>query len=98
MLFADGAVELVVERIDGPDVHCRVIAGGRLFSNKGLNLPGRRLSVATLTEKDRRDLEYLSHADVDIVAVPESPYYGYIYVEDRPVLVDRGSRQILWTR
>ena len=36
--------------------------------------------------------------DVDIVAVPESPDYGYIYVEDRPVLVDRGSRQILWVR
>ena len=69
VLFADGAVELVVERIDGPDVHCRVIAGGRLFSNKGLNLPGRRLSVATLTDKDRRDLEYLSQADIDIVAV-----------------------------
>jgi pyruvate kinase len=68
-LFADGAVELVVERIEATDVHCRVIAGGRLFSNKGLNLPGRRLSVATLTDKDRRDLEYLSRSDIDIVAI-----------------------------
>src|SRR5262245_12523070 len=31
VLFADGAVELVVERIEGSDVHCRVVAGGRLF-------------------------------------------------------------------
>ena len=69
VLFADGAVELVVERIEGGDVHCKVIAGGRLFSNKGLNLPGRRLSVETLTEKDRRDLAYLGTADIDIVAV-----------------------------
>jgi pyruvate kinase len=69
VLFADGAVELIVERVDGPDVHCRVLAGGRLFSNKGLNLPGRRLSVATLTDKDRRDLEYLAQSDVDIVAI-----------------------------
>ena len=51
VLFADGAVELVVERIQGEDVQCRVVAGGRLFSNKGLNLPGRPLSVQTLTEK-----------------------------------------------
>ncbi len=69
VLFADGAVELVVERIEGEDVHCRVVAGGRLFSNKGLNLPGRRLSVQTLTDKDRTDLAFLSNADIDIVAI-----------------------------
>jgi pyruvate kinase len=69
VLFADGAIELVVERIDGADVHCRVVAGGRLFSNKGLNLPGRPLSVQTLTEKDRRDLAYVAQADIDIVAI-----------------------------
>lgn len=36
--------------------------------------------------------------DVDLIAVPDSPDYGYIYVEDRPVLVDGGSRQVLWVR
>jgi pyruvate kinase len=69
VLLADGALELVVERIDGSDVRCRVLAGGRLFSNKGLNLPGRRLSAPTLTEKDRNDLAFLATADVDIVAI-----------------------------
>ncbi len=69
VLFADGAVELVVERVEDGDVHCRVVAGGRLFSNKGINLPGRPLSVQTLTEKDRRDLAFISKADVDIVAI-----------------------------
>ena len=69
VLFADGAVELVVERIEDGDVHCRVVAGGRLFSNKGINLPGRPLSVQTLTEKDRRDLAFIAKADIDIVAI-----------------------------
>jgi pyruvate kinase len=69
VLLADGSIELVVERIDGGDVHCRVIAGGHLFSNKGLNLPGRRLSAPTLTEKDRNDLAFLASADIDIVAI-----------------------------
>jgi pyruvate kinase len=69
VLFADGAIELVVERIDGDDVHCRVVTGGRLFSNKGLNLPGRSLSTQTLTDKDRRDLSYVAQADIDIVAI-----------------------------
>lgn len=71
VLLADGTIELEVESIDydAGDVRCRVVTGGRLFSNKGLNLPGRRVSVATLTEKDRRDLAYLRDTDVDIVAI-----------------------------
>ena len=35
---------------------------------------------------------------VEIVEVPESPSYGYIYVEQRPVLVDRTSREVIWVR
>lgn len=69
ILLADGAIELEVTSIVGGDVRCRVMTGGRLFSNKGLNLPGRPISVDTITEKDRRDLEYLSGTDVDIVAI-----------------------------
>ncbi len=70
ILLADGAIELEVEAIDDlKDVQCRVLTGGRLFSHKGLNLPGRALSVETLTEKDRRDLQYISTTDVDMVAI-----------------------------
>ena len=36
--------------------------------------------------------------DVQIVEVPESPSYGYIYVDQRPVLVDRSSREVIWVR
>ena len=35
---------------------------------------------------------------VEIVEVPESPSYGYIYVDQRPVLVDRNSREVIWVR
>lgn len=35
---------------------------------------------------------------VEIVEVPETPSYGYIYVEERPVLVDRTTRQVVWVR
>lgn len=71
ILLADGTIELAVESVDrdAGDVRCRVVTGGRLFSNKGLNLPGRPVSVATLTDKDRRDLAYLRGTDVDIVAI-----------------------------
>lgn len=69
ILLADGTLELQVESIEGQDVHCTVVSGGRLYSNKGMNLPRTKLSVQTLTEKDRRDLEWISASDVDIVAI-----------------------------
>ncbi len=69
ILLADGTIELIVEDIQGNDVICQVVIGGRLTSNKGLNLPDTRLSVETLTEKDRRDLQFISTADIDIVAI-----------------------------
>jgi pyruvate kinase len=69
ILLADGIIELVVEAIAGADVRCRVITGGMLFSNKGLNLPGRTVGVSTLTEKDQRDLTFLAESDVDLVAI-----------------------------
>jgi pyruvate kinase len=69
ILLADGSIELVAERVDGDDVLCQVVAGGRLYSNKGLNLPDTRLSVQSLTDKDRRDLAYLAGAEVEIVAI-----------------------------
>jgi pyruvate kinase len=69
ILLADGTLELVVESVDGDDVHCKVINGGILFSNKGINLPNAKLTIETLTEKDRRDLEFASQEDLDIVAI-----------------------------
>jgi len=36
--------------------------------------------------------------NVQIVEVPENPTYGYIYVDQRPVLVDRGTREVIWVR
>ncbi len=69
ILLADGTIEMEVRKIDGVDVQCVIISGGKLTSNKGLNLPGRKLSVETLTAKDKRDLEYISGADVEMVAV-----------------------------
>ncbi|QRI63453.1 DUF1236 domain-containing protein [Shinella sp. PSBB067] len=35
---------------------------------------------------------------VQIVEVPENPSYGYIYIDQRPVLVDRGTREVIWVR
>ena len=69
ILLADGTLVLKVERVDGGDVHCRVQNGGRLYSNKGINLPGRAISIPTLTHKDELDLAYAAKAGIDLVAI-----------------------------
>ncbi len=69
VLLDDGNLNLKVERIDGKDVHCRVVYGGILKDKKGLNLPGSILSVPCLTEKDRDDLKFGLQMDVDYVAL-----------------------------
>ena len=69
IMLADGNLELVVEKVQGQDVHCQVVTGGRLYSNKGLNIPRTKLSVDTLTEKDHRDLQFIGQTDIDMVAI-----------------------------
>ncbi len=71
ILLDDGKVEMKVEKIDvaNQDLHCRVIVGGDLSSNKGVNFPGVFLSVKALTQKDREDLMFGLDQGVDWIAL-----------------------------
>lgn len=61
----DGLVQLVVERVEGNDVHCKVTVGGELRSKKGLNLPGIDLGISAFTDHDRACLEFALEHGVD---------------------------------
>jgi pyruvate kinase len=69
ILLDDGNLQLRVEAVAGEEVTCRVVDGGVLKSNKGMNLPGVALSTPALTEKDRRDLAFGIQTGVDYVAL-----------------------------
>ncbi len=64
----DGLVQLVVERVAGDDVQCRVAVGGELRSKKGLNLPGIHLGISAFTEHDRACLQFALAQGVDAVS------------------------------
>ena len=53
----DGLITLQVESIATGEIRCRVLQGGLLKSNKGLNLPGSRIGLPSLGEADRADLK-----------------------------------------
>jgi pyruvate kinase len=69
VLLDDGRLQLQVERVAPPDVHCRVLAGGTLTERKGLNLPGAVLSVPPLSAKDLADLDFAVAHGVDWIAM-----------------------------
>lgn len=69
VLLADGMMELIVEDIVERRIKMRVIHGGTLTSNKGINLPGTRLSAPALTDKDLEDLEFALHRKVDYIGL-----------------------------
>ncbi len=70
LLLDDGLIRLRVTEVVGPEVRCEVEVGGQLSDNKGLNVPGTRLSTPALTDKDRRDLAFaVDTLGVDYVAL-----------------------------
>ena len=69
VLLNDGLIELRVEGAEGDEVRCRVVVGGRLKSNKGINLPQTSVDLPSLTDKDRDDLAHALEWGVDWVAL-----------------------------
>ena len=69
ILLDDGNIELTVAGSEGDVLMTTVVQGGLLSSNKGINIPGRKLAVPALTERDRGDLQFALELGVDIVAL-----------------------------
>ena len=69
ILIDDGLVELTADRIVDGTVECTVVAGGRVTSHKGMNLPGTVVSAPTLTDKDREDVRFGVAQGVDYIAL-----------------------------
>jgi pyruvate kinase len=69
ILLDDGNLELQVVATAETSVLARVVHGGLLLANKGMNLPGVKLSAPAITEKDKRDLAFGVAHGVDFVAL-----------------------------
>jgi pyruvate kinase len=69
LLLDDGLVALRVVAVEGAQVRCEVLIGGRLSDRKGLNRQGGGLSVAALSDKDRADIQLAAEIGADFLAV-----------------------------
>jgi len=69
LLVNDGKIRLKVETCGMDFANCRVVVGGTISNNKGVNVPDVLLPLAALSEKDRADLEFVCSLGVDWLAL-----------------------------
>ncbi len=69
LVLDDGRIEMEVQQVDDHSITSRVLIGGPLSNNKGLNKRGGGLSANALTEKDKQDIKTAARLGADYVAV-----------------------------
>ncbi|MFC4532898.1 pyruvate kinase [Sphaerisporangium dianthi] len=69
ILVDDGRLVLEATEVDGPRVVTKVLVGGMISDNKGLNLPGVAVSAPALTDKDEEDLRWALRTGFDMIAL-----------------------------
>lgn len=69
ILLDDGNLEFKVRAVEGTEITCRVVNGGFLKDNKGMNLPGVEVSAPALTEKDKQDARFAIELGVGVLAL-----------------------------
>ena len=68
ILINDGLIEVIVEKIDGKDVVCRVQNGGRLTNKKSINIPNSKIQLPSMTDKDKSDILFGIKNGFDYIA------------------------------
>ncbi len=69
LLVNDGKIRLKVKDCGATFANCEVIVGGTISNRKGVNVPDVVLPLAALSDKDRRDLEFVCELGVDWLAL-----------------------------
>lgn len=68
ILIDDGLVEMIVSECTATDVICRVMNSGVIKDNKSVNVPGAKLDMTYLSEKDKQDILFAVRNDFDYIA------------------------------
>lgn len=93
ILIDDGLIELLVEAVEGSEVHCRIANGGTIKPRKGVNLPGIRTSLPGVTERDVQHIAFGIEQGIDIIAASFVRKAADI-MEIRQLLKDREAGHI----
>jgi len=65
----NGLINLEILKKDQGTLQCKVIHGGMLKSKRHVNLPGIRVNLPSITEKDKKDVLFGIEQEVDFIAL-----------------------------
>ena len=68
ILIADGLIELKVLSISDKEIECKILNGGKLTGQKGVNVPGVKVNLSALTERDISDIKFGIEQNMDFIA------------------------------
>lgn len=68
ILIDDGLISLVVRKVAENSIICEVLNDGFVSANKGINIPGLRLSLPFVSQKDFDDIKFAVEQDFDFIA------------------------------
>ena len=94
LLLNDGLIRLNVVSVDGPRIITKVVLGGTLSNNKGINRMGGGLTAPALTAKDMDDMKAAAMLEADFLAVSFPKNKEDMYMA-RQLLRAAGGRALL---
>lgn len=68
ILIDDGLIQLTVEEVTDTDVVCRIVNGGELGQQKGINVPNVKVKLPAITEQDKKDILFGIEQGIDFIA------------------------------
>ena len=90
ILIDDGKIDMIVEKIEGNDIVCKVLNDGPVSNKKGINAPGTDLSMPFVGESDFNDLVFGAKIGFDFVATSFTRTKEDVY-QVRKILADNNS-------
>jgi pyruvate kinase len=69
ILINDGLVAIEVIRVEGKDIYCRVLNGGVISNNKGVNIPETDTHLPAITQQDIEDIKFSIRNEFDFIAL-----------------------------
>lgn len=94
ILINDGLLGLQIEKIDGQDIHCRVLNNAVISNHKNVCVPNVAINLPAVTEKDINDIKFGIEKGIDIVAASFVRKASDV-IEIRRVLEEYGGDNIL---
>lgn len=68
ILIDDGLMDLLIESIEGTEINCKVLNSATIKGRRGVNVPGAKLKLEAMTEKDKSDLKFGVENDCEFIA------------------------------